>query len=102
MKQVVPTKEPLESYIFLNPGFEPDGIDLNHHRQHPVSELAHKVFALVETARFATENDTSGTPLDRRGIASTLEIVGFMASDLIIRCEELEGRLRDATKPEVA
>jgi|GEM_PF-3716394 len=80
----------LSRHEYLNPDFIPNHVDEDFCRKHAASGLAYDVLALIRTAQFAMENETSGVDLDKRGIAATLEIAGNMAFDLISRCETME------------
>lgn len=85
-----PNKPEVDQHSYLNKDFMPQHVDKEYMRAHRASDLAYNVNALIDTARFALENDSSGIPLDRRGIASTLEVTSRIASDLIDACELLE------------
>ena len=88
--QNAPAQPEVDEYTYLNQDFIPDHCEKEYVRKHRASGLAYDVNALIDTARFALENDTSGIPLDRRGIANTLEITSQIATDLIGICEMLE------------
>lgn len=84
-------------HTFLNPDFEAPETNVEYCRKHRASGLGYDVLAMIDTARFALENDGSGVPLDRRGIATTLQIASRIAGDLIDACETLEKR--DSSAP---
>lgn len=87
----------MNRYTYLNPDFMPNHVDEKEVSRTRASGLAYDVQALITTAQFAMENDTSGRPFDQRGIAQTLEIAATMACDLIDRCEGLERKLDKST-----
>ena len=60
------TREALSCFTFLNPGFLPAAGHESYYRDHRASNAAYEAKGLVATARFALENDSSGTPMDRR------------------------------------
>ena len=86
----------IDTLHYLNTHFMPQHYDAEYMKLHRASGLAYDVNALIDTARFALENETSGIPLDRRGIANTLEITSRIASDLIVACEMLENPKQEA------
>ena len=87
----------MTNHLFLNKDFMPSNVDSDYVAKHRASGLAHDVCALVDTARYAVENETSGTPLDQRGIASTLGFVSHLLGDLIDLCETLENTKKGAS-----
>ena len=75
------------------PGITPPYANVELTRQRICSEVAYSEHALVSAAMPAYENDTSGVPLDQRGIGQTLEVETYLLDDFIDHCEQLEQRL---------
>ncbi|MGR3493527.1 MAG: hypothetical protein ACU0DW_15865 [Shimia sp.] len=58
-----------------------------------VSGLAYRVHSLVSAAKHAADNETTGTPMDRRGIFGTLDAAEELLADVIDGAEALEKRV---------
>jgi len=82
----------LKEYDFLNPAYVDEHADREYIEKHRASLLAYRVHALISTAWMAHENDGASLPLDRRGVADTLETARAMLGDLISDVEQLEKR----------
>lgn len=96
MDQSINATEPSPSpQTYLNRGFRPAGISEEYLDKNWASSLAYDLHGLIETARYALENDTSGVAPDKRGISNTLEVAGYMLGDLIDACEILERAMEE-------
>lgn len=92
------TSDPLKSaapnrYRFTNPAYRPDHLSVQACNETSTSRLAYKVASIIATAQLAFENDTSGVPMNQRGLGETLELASAIAMDLITECEMLEKRI---------
>ena len=63
-----------------------------------LSSVAYEVVALIEVSRHALDNETSGTPLDQRGIGETLAICQAKAEELLEGVEQAGPNLK---KPDI-
>lgn len=80
----------LDHYTFINPAYRPDHLSKEAHENSRASDLAYKVASLLDTIQLAFDNETSGIPMEQRGISQTLEIAAAIARDLIEETQVLE------------
>ena len=80
----------LDANTFMNPAYAPPNVCRAFLRDHPVSNLAHMASGLVTCAKHALENETSSTPIDQRGIDTTLALVEGLLGDVIEEAEQME------------
>ena len=71
---------------FRNPAFVPLGSQAAGN----ATDHLYEVEALLRTALFAFQNDTTGVPMSARGIDSTLEVALNLLGDLASEIEDLQ------------